>query len=53
MMICGGRRLPAVNMISSRMFSLKVKRENTNPSIDETNRIANRAGMTTISVFRK
>ena len=53
MMICGGRRLPAVNMISSRMLSLKLKRENTNPSIEETKRIANRAGTTTMSVFRK
>ena len=53
MMICGGRRLPAVNMISSRMFSLKLKRENANPSIDEIHRMRIRAGTTMMSVFRK
>ena len=35
------------------MFSLKLKRENANPSIDEIHRIRIRAGTTMISVFRK
>ncbi len=53
MMTCGGSRLPAVNIISSSRFSLKLNRENTKPSIDEIHRIRMTAGTTMISVLRK
>ena len=35
------------------MFSLKLNRENTNPSIDEIHRMKNIAGITMMIVFRK
>ena len=53
MMTCGGSRLPAVNIISSARFSLKLNRENTKPSIDDTNRVRVTAGIAMISVLMK
>jgi hypothetical protein len=40
-------------MINSRMFTLKLKREKTNPSIDEIHRMRTNAGATMMIVFRK
>ena len=42
-----------MNIIRRSRFALKLNRENTNPSIDETNSVKVTPGIATIIVFRK